>query len=61
MAALAANLPSGIVAGHFQAVAEAVDVIIGDLAYGDAIMVKGSNGVGLSRIVTEVKAKFAQS
>ncbi|MCP8883643.1 UDP-N-acetylmuramoyl-tripeptide--D-alanyl-D-alanine ligase [Devosia sp. XJ19-1] len=61
MAALAANLPSGIVAVHFQAVAEAVDVIIGDLAYGDAIMVKGSNGVGLSRIVAEIKSRFAQS
>ncbi|QYO75413.1 UDP-N-acetylmuramoyl-tripeptide--D-alanyl-D-alanine ligase [Devosia salina] len=61
MAALAAALPEALVASHSSTIAEAVDVIMGDLAYGDALMVKGSNGVGLSRIVTEVKAKFAQS
>ena len=61
MAALAAALPEALVASHSPTIAEAVDVIMGELAYGDALMVKGSNGVGLSRIVTEVKAKFAQS
>ena len=61
MAALAAALPPELVAGHFANVAEAVDVIIDDLAYGDAIMIKGSNGVGLSRLVAEIKTRFAQT
>ncbi|MHA6297645.1 UDP-N-acetylmuramoyl-tripeptide--D-alanyl-D-alanine ligase [Devosia sp. CAU 1758] len=61
IAALASALPNGLVAGHFAGVVDAVDVIIADLAYGDALMVKGSNGVGLSRIVTEIKTRFAQS
>jgi len=61
MAALAAALPPHLLASHFPTVEEAVDVIMGDLAYGDALMVKGSNGVGLSRIVTEIKSRFAQS
>jgi UDP-N-acetylmuramoyl-tripeptide--D-alanyl-D-alanine ligase len=61
MAALAAALPPELVAGHFANVAEAVDVIIDDLAYGDAIMIKGSNGVGLSRLVAEIKMRFAQT
>ncbi len=61
IAALAAALPDGLVAGHFAGVVEAVDVIMADLAYGDALMVKGSNGVGLSRVVTEIKSRFAQS
>ena len=61
MAALAAALPPELVAGHFANVAEAVDVIIDDLAYGDAIMIKGSNGVGLSRLVADIKTRFAQT
>jgi UDP-N-acetylmuramoyl-tripeptide--D-alanyl-D-alanine ligase len=61
MAALAAALPPELVAGHFANVAEAVDVIIDDLAYGDAIMIKGSNGVGLSRLVADIKTHFAQT
>ena len=61
MAALAAALPRELVAGHFANVAEAVDVIIDDLAYGDAIMIKGSNGVGLSRLVADIKTRFAQT
>lgn len=61
MAALAAALPETLVASHSSTIAEAVDVIIDDLAYGDAIMVKGSNGVGLSRLVAEIKTRFAQT
>ncbi|MEQ9636127.1 MAG: UDP-N-acetylmuramoyl-tripeptide--D-alanyl-D-alanine ligase [Devosia marina] len=61
MAALAAVLPPGLLAGHYNSIGEGLDVIMADLAYGDAVMVKGSNGVGLSRVVTEVKSRFAQS
>jgi UDP-N-acetylmuramoyl-tripeptide--D-alanyl-D-alanine ligase len=61
MAALAAVLPPGLLAGHYNSIGEGLDVIVADLAYGDAVMVKGSNGVGLSRVVTEVKSRFAQS
>jgi UDP-N-acetylmuramoyl-tripeptide--D-alanyl-D-alanine ligase len=61
MGALAAALPRQLVASHSSSVAEALDGIMADLAYGDAVMVKGSNGVGLSRIVTEIKSRFAQS
>ncbi|MVS98722.1 UDP-N-acetylmuramoyl-tripeptide--D-alanyl-D-alanine ligase [Devosia marina] len=61
MAALAAVLPPALLAGHYNSIGEGLDVIVADLAYGDAVMVKGSNGVGLSRVVTEVKSRFAQS
>jgi UDP-N-acetylmuramoyl-tripeptide--D-alanyl-D-alanine ligase len=61
MAALAAVLPPGLLAGHYNSIGEGLDVIMADLAYGDAVMVKGSNGVGLSRVVTEIKSRFAHS
>ncbi|UYO00775.1 MAG: UDP-N-acetylmuramoyl-tripeptide--D-alanyl-D-alanine ligase [Devosia sp.] len=60
MAALAAALPPDIVASHSQTAAEAENLIVDDLAYGDAVMVKGSNGVGLARIVTAIAARFGQ-
>lgn len=61
MAALATVLPPGLLAGHYNSIGEGLDVIMADLAYGDAVMVKGSNGVGLSRVVTEIKSRFAHS
>jgi len=61
MAALAAALPDAVMAGHFPSAAEAVNVIVDDLAYGDALMVKGSNGVGLSRLVSAITTRFGQS
>jgi UDP-N-acetylmuramoyl-tripeptide--D-alanyl-D-alanine ligase len=61
MAALAATLPPDMLTSHHNAIGEALEVIVGDLAYGDAVMIKGSNGVGLSRLVSEIKARFAQS
>lgn len=60
VAALAAALPAGLVASHSQTAEEAGDVIVGDLAYGDAVMIKGSNGVGLSRVVSAIAARFEQ-
>jgi len=61
MGALAAALPAGLVASQSETAAEAEDVIIADLAYGDALMIKGSNGVGLARIVNSITARFEQS
>ncbi len=61
MAALGANLPEAVVASRFDHVEDALDVIVGDLAYGDAVMIKGSNGVGLGRVVSAITAQFQQS
>ncbi len=61
MAALAAALPEGLVASHAETVENGEDVIVADLAYGDAIMIKGSNGVGLARIVNAIVARFEMS
>lgn len=61
MAALAAALPEGLVSSHSETATNAQDVIVADLAYGDAIMVKGSNGVGLARIIDAITARFEQS
>ncbi|MBE7732262.1 UDP-N-acetylmuramoyl-tripeptide--D-alanyl-D-alanine ligase [Devosia faecipullorum] len=61
MAALASALPAGLVTSHAQTAEQAEDVIVADLAYGDAIMIKGSNGVGLARIVSAIVARFEQT
>jgi UDP-N-acetylmuramoyl-tripeptide--D-alanyl-D-alanine ligase len=45
---------------HFTTVDTALPEILGALAYGDAVMIKGSNGVGLSRLVAAIKDKFQQ-
>jgi UDP-N-acetylmuramoyl-tripeptide--D-alanyl-D-alanine ligase len=61
MASLGEALPEGLVASQFDHVEDAIDVIVGDLAYGDAVMIKGSNGVGLGRVVSAITARFQQS
>lgn len=61
MAALAAALPAGLVASQARNAEQAKDVIMDDLAYGDALMIKGSNGVGLGNIVGAVAERFGQS
>ena len=61
MGALASELPPDLVAGHAETVEEAGDAIVGDLAYGDAVMVKGSNGVGLARVVDAIVKRFEHS
>lgn len=59
--ALAAALPKELVASLTHTADEARETIVDDLAYGDAVMVKGSNGVGLSRVVADITARFGQS
>lgn len=61
MAALAAALGPHGVAAHTQTAAEMADIVANDLAYGDAIMVKGSNGVGLAAIVEMIRQQFQDS
>lgn len=60
MAHLADALPKTIFSRHFTRVDEAMPDLLAALAYGDAVMVKGSNGVGLSRLVAAIKDKFQQ-
>lgn len=45
---------------HFTTVDEAMPELLATLAYGDAVMVKGSNGVRLSSLVAAIKDKFEQ-
>ena len=58
MGALAAALGPGRVAAHTQTSAEMAEIVLNDLAYGDAVMVKGSNGVGLTKIVDQIRQRF---
>jgi UDP-N-acetylmuramoyl-tripeptide--D-alanyl-D-alanine ligase len=58
MAALAEALGRDRVAAHTQTAAELADMLRNDLAYGDAVMIKGSNGVGLARIVEAIRKQF---
>jgi UDP-N-acetylmuramoyl-tripeptide--D-alanyl-D-alanine ligase len=58
MAALASALPDGTVAGHFTSAGDAEPVVRDALAYGDAVMIKGSNGIGLGRLVASIRNSF---
>jgi UDP-N-acetylmuramoyl-tripeptide--D-alanyl-D-alanine ligase len=59
MAALAEALGAGRVTAHANTTEDITDIVLNDLAYGDAVMVKGSNGVGLSGIVEKIRNKFS--
>ena len=61
MAALAAALGRERVTAHTQTAGEMAPILRNDLAYGDAVMVKGSNGVGLSSIVAHIAKQFART
>lgn len=58
MAALAEALGPARVAAHTQTAPELAEIVRNDLAYGDAVMVKGSNGVGLAGIVETIRKQF---
>ena len=58
MAALAEALGPGRVAAHAQTATDMAEIVLNDLAYGDALMVKGSNGVGLAGLVEKVRKRF---
>ena len=61
MGALAEALGPAIVAAHTQTAADMADTVLAGLAYGDAVMIKGSNGVGLAGIVTKIRDTFARN
>jgi len=52
MASLAKELGDELDLSHVPDAAAATDVLLGDIRPGDAILVKGSNAVGLSALVT---------
>jgi UDP-N-acetylmuramoyl-tripeptide--D-alanyl-D-alanine ligase len=43
---------------HMPTTAEITDEVLAALAYGDAVMVKGSNGVRLSHLVQKIRERF---
>jgi UDP-N-acetylmuramoyl-tripeptide--D-alanyl-D-alanine ligase len=51
-------LGEGYVTGHAQKVDEIAETILSSLAHGDAVMIKGSNGVRLSSLVKQVRERF---
>lgn len=58
MAALRDVLPTGIVAGHATVGAEIFPAILATLAYGDLVMIKGSNGIKLGALVGRIREQF---
>jgi len=58
VAALAEALGAEGVAGYAHSVDGLAEAVLAQLAYGDAVMVKGSNGVRLSGLVTKIRQQF---
>lgn len=58
MAALGDSLGGGAVAARAQTTGEIAQIVLDELDYGDAIMVKGSNGVRLSDLVKAIRDRF---
>lgn len=56
MAALATAL--GDVAGHAESLDGLAETILSSLAYGDAVMVKGSKGMQLANLVQKIRERF---
>ena len=44
--------------GHSRYIDGIEETILGTLAYGDAVMVKGSKGVRLAQLVGKIKQRF---
>ena len=59
MGALAEALGRDRVSAHTATASEMAPILRNNLAYGDAVMVKGSNGVGLSTIVDHIVKQFS--
>lgn len=58
MAAMGAKLPAGLVAGRAQSVEEIAPLVLDALAFGDSVMIKGSNGLRLGLLVNRIRARF---
>nr|WP_314258696.1 UDP-N-acetylmuramoyl-tripeptide--D-alanyl-D-alanine ligase [uncultured Devosia sp.] len=61
MMALGEALGEGRVTAHAQTSGEMAEIVLNQLAYGDAVMIKGSNGVGLAGVVEKIRQKFGNS
>jgi UDP-N-acetylmuramoyl-tripeptide--D-alanyl-D-alanine ligase len=59
MAALVEALGSERVMAHALDAAEMAEIVLRDLAYGDTVMIKASNGIGLAGIVEKIRQRFA--
>ncbi|WP_127142923.1 UDP-N-acetylmuramoyl-tripeptide--D-alanyl-D-alanine ligase [Pelagibacterium montanilacus] len=58
MRALAEALPASIVAGWTHSAHEIAGQVLAALAYGDTVMVKGSNGLKLGALVARIREQF---
>jgi UDP-N-acetylmuramoyl-tripeptide--D-alanyl-D-alanine ligase len=56
---LADDLDESLVAGRARRVEDLMEPILSSLAFGDAVMVKGSKGVRLASLVEQIKQRFA--
>jgi UDP-N-acetylmuramoyl-tripeptide--D-alanyl-D-alanine ligase len=59
MAALADELGKERVAAHAPTSEDIAETVLNALAFGDAVMVKGSNGVRLTGLVKQIRDRFA--
>lgn len=58
MQVLVKHLPTGLVAGRAQSVDAIADRVLASLAYGDTVMLKGSQGIRLGTLVTRIRRHF---
>jgi UDP-N-acetylmuramoyl-tripeptide--D-alanyl-D-alanine ligase len=56
---LADDLDEALVAGRARRVEDLMEPILSSLAFGDAVMVKGSKGIRLASLVEQIKQRFA--
>ncbi len=56
---LADDLDESLVAGRARRIEDLLEPILSSLAFGDAVMVKGSKGVRLASLVAEIKHRFS--
>jgi len=56
---LADALGEAVVSGRARRIEDLLEPIVSSLAFGDAVMVKGSKGVRLAKLVAEIKQRFA--
>ena len=56
---LADDLDAALVAGRSRRIEDLMEPILSSLAFGDAVMVKGSKGVRLASLVEQIKQRFA--
>jgi UDP-N-acetylmuramoyl-tripeptide--D-alanyl-D-alanine ligase len=59
MASLAEALREDVAVSHAQSIEEIGETILASLAYGDAVMVKGSKGVRLAGLVQAIRDRFS--